>query len=606
MLGLPSLKAFLESNNHEVKIIDIAIEMYTKERPLYDLCQELVPKYYFTDDLVQILFLEYFKEKNLNPLHEKVRSKLEPFIKKTASVILNESPNYIGMTSYHCTHLFSLLLAQEIKHQTKNMPIIFGGPELFQNPTFLGFCLASNLVDIAVIGEGELTLLEIAEKIYKGEKILGIKGTAFLNPSTNRVEYSEQRPLIQDLNKLPYPDFSDLPLSDYPPIFGVSPVLPIAASRGCPFKCVFCAERAFWRTFRQKRVENIIKEFRYYKDEYGGKLFYMTDSLINANLSWLEKFCDYLIKEKLDVYWMVYSRISPMKLELLPKMAKAGCVVLDLGIEHSSQKILAYMNKGIKREDILPFLKKAHKEGICVWTDWIVGFPGEDEKDYYDLISTVMIGSNYFHAALDNKFLVLGGSSVYSNKNNFDLETIRYLTIKLPPELNRLKEFVKKEMIIPKHPSGMEADLRRNILRRLADTRLTPFLYKECPSVFKRLYKELLTPETRVALNHDPEVSSDLVPVTGEKCERHVYGVLMYKSWLNYDCLPFIELDEEGYIIVKECDSEKPPTLSQLAEKIRKLYPEKYLSLSEEEMIEKIIDFISFFLFNSFMYIKNE
>ncbi len=130
--------------------------------------------------------------------------------------------------------------------------------------------------------------------------------------SKNGIVSNADRQLIKSLDALPFPDYDDLPLHEYPQNKFGMPVMPVVGSRGCIGDCVFCVEKRLWgNTYRMRSPENIVSEIKNIKEKYGSSIIRFNDSLINCNIKSLEKFCDLMIEEKLEMQWTCNARIRP-------------------------------------------------------------------------------------------------------------------------------------------------------------------------------------------------------------------------------------------------------------------------------------------------------
>jgi len=179
-------------------------------------------------------------------------------------------------------------------------------------------------VDIFVIGEGEITLLEIL-KNYKKEKI---KGIAF--KKGKKVITNLQREFIQNLDELPFPARNMLPsLENYKLGFdweGRTPATTIFTSRGCPFNCIYCASKVMWkRKVRFRSAENVLKEIDFLVKKYKIREILFYDDHFTLNKKRLLEICEGLIKRKYDLTWCCLSRVDSIDFETAEVMKRAGC-----------------------------------------------------------------------------------------------------------------------------------------------------------------------------------------------------------------------------------------------------------------------------------------
>jgi radical SAM superfamily enzyme YgiQ (UPF0313 family) len=263
-----------------------------------------------------------------------------------------------------------------IKERDPRKIIIFGGPQVsrYEEDDEI---LKSESVDYIITGEGEEILLELLSVIGNDGDVEKVKGIMFTKGG-QRIHTGE-RPPVASLDDLPFPSFSDFPITWYK-----EPSIPILTSRGCVYRCSFCSEHVLWKSFRYRSGENVYREFKYQFDKLGQKSFYMVDSLINGNIRELETACDLIAKDSdLKVYWRGKTAIRhEMSQSLLRKMYLAGCRSVVYGLESGSPKVLKDMRKTFTLELAKKVIRETYEAGIAVGIFWIIGFPTEDEDDF--------------------------------------------------------------------------------------------------------------------------------------------------------------------------------------------------------------------------------
>lgn len=296
--------------------------------------------------------------------------------------IFEYNPVIIGFTVWSTTLFFSLKLAMRIKRRDKSKIIVFGGywsnveaEEIFDNPQ----------VDIIVRGEGEESLLEIAEQYKNKGKIESCQGCIIR--SNGQIIESGIRPEIRTLDTLPFPDFSDFNLESYLYKYHI----PIIFSRGCSWSCSFCTTFRSWKKFRIRSAENIYQEILFRLKQYPAlKQFEICDPALNQDPSVLLKLCDLIISGSLNVKFSGLAQIRPeIDFPALKKMRKAGFHLLNYGIESGSQNVLDKMGKRYNVEEAEKVIRDTYNSGIDVVLNFIVGFPGEAEEDFDETLKLI-------------------------------------------------------------------------------------------------------------------------------------------------------------------------------------------------------------------------
>ena len=207
-------------------------------------------------------------------------------------------PDAIGVTA--STPLFgkAVEVVQVAKNFNDKIIAIAGGPHVSGYPKE---SLEKSKLDVAVIGEGDLTIVDVLNDV----DLKKIKGIAYKDKKGNTI-INEPRSLIENLDDIPLPAWHLFDISKcVVPKFVArnSPVSWLESSRGCPYGCVYCTKSIFQRTFRVKSVERVISEIEHLK-KFGFKEFHIADDCFTMDMKRAEKICDEIIKRKLNVPWV--------------------------------------------------------------------------------------------------------------------------------------------------------------------------------------------------------------------------------------------------------------------------------------------------------------
>jgi anaerobic magnesium-protoporphyrin IX monomethyl ester cyclase len=242
-------------------------------------------------------------------------------------------------------------LSDYIKSVKPNVPIFAGNTVASTIPEIL---LKNTKVDIVVMGEGEVTTLELIQRLEDGKSLEGLKGVWYKNNDSKIIENPSREP-IENLDSLPFPAWDLIPMERYLKNFiaatGYSSA-PISTVRGCPFNCSFCCKTFIGYSVRSRSPENCIQEIKLLVGKYKIEGFLLFDDLFIYNKQRAMRFCDLLLEEGLDyLKWSSSARANLITKELAQKMKSAGCNLLGFGFESSSQKVLDYYNKQCTVED---------------------------------------------------------------------------------------------------------------------------------------------------------------------------------------------------------------------------------------------------------------
>lgn len=275
-------------------------------------------------------------------------------------------------------------IIKRIRSVAPGVPICLGGDITSGEPELV---LRELDVDYGVVGEGELIFLNLLNALKKNDDVTDVKGLWIRRH--DEFLFTGEGPLVGDLDELPLPDYELFGIEKF---FAIQPkanwqylrsqdnnqiVMPVFASRSCPFNCTFCYHTG---PYRQRSIASLMKELFYFKDTYGITSFNIFDDLFATDRARIEEFCQALKKENLEITWSTQMRVHPIDLEQLVMMQKAGCRDITFGIESGSDRILSSMNKKINTRQIAEAVKLARKAKIGVVGNFLYGDPAETEE----------------------------------------------------------------------------------------------------------------------------------------------------------------------------------------------------------------------------------
>jgi anaerobic magnesium-protoporphyrin IX monomethyl ester cyclase len=350
-MGIGYLQAFLEKHNIHCDIIDLNNIFYNLssgelKKSWLVSCNTSLESSIF--DLIQKNHPEEFKN------------------------LLGKMLDYeiIGFSCFKSNIDSSLKMIRLIKSKNKNVKIAIGGPEIARQffKTSGKFTKdIKTLADFIVIGEGEKSLLKIAQP-----------------KQMNKVFAFNE---LENLNSLSFPIYKGLDINSYPRKNSVS----ILSSRGCIRKCKFCSEKLLYKKFRERPVKNIIEEIKYYKSRYKTEYFVFHDSMINSDLKNLEELCDSIIESFGSIKWEAQIAIrKDMSDGILDKMKKSGCYNLFVGLESGCDKTLKKMNKGFTGADATGFFKKLSDAKLFFGISVIIGYQGETDAEFRESLDFII------------------------------------------------------------------------------------------------------------------------------------------------------------------------------------------------------------------------
>ncbi|UCH70344.1 MAG: radical SAM protein [Candidatus Bathyarchaeota archaeon] len=302
--------------------------------------------------------------------------------RQTVNWVKKENPHILGFSVLNSSMEEAVKIARQAKMENPNLTIVFGN----YHATFNAERILNKypFVDMIVRGEGEYTCLELGKCLEKGGALRKVAGITFRKNGI--VVSSPDRPLIKDVDSLPFPDRDLIDAQYSSTIYGVKVATKkfstIVSSRGCPFRCTFCGCRKFAQgVWRPRSVENIMAELESLLSE-GYEQFLFVDDNFTLNQKRVAEFCQKVKKEGIDIEWFCDSRVDNCRYDVFRQMVKVGCKILYFGMESANQRILNYYKKGITPNDSRSAVEKARKAGIDVIVgSFILGAPDETRRE---------------------------------------------------------------------------------------------------------------------------------------------------------------------------------------------------------------------------------
>jgi radical SAM superfamily enzyme YgiQ (UPF0313 family) len=344
--GPALIKSYLESKGYSCKVLDWNIDLFNSiDINDWDYINEKTSSYR-TDNVLYLL------------------DKYPEIFNRWIFEIKKINPKILGLSlfSLRFTFAFTKILCEMIKKEIPGLKIILGGHATKHLPKQLKELLNKGLVDQIVRGEGEIA----TEKILQGCKDIIIENEN-----------------IKDLSKMPFADYYDLDLKQYP-----DDLILIVGSRGCINHCHFC--QRFSEKFRTRGGENIAEELLHHHINFGTKTFYLSDACSNGNMEQFKIFVS-----KIDEYnslgilppikWRTQLSCRSKELmdeEIWKLMKKTGFDIIAFGLETGSERLRFEMGKRVKNEDAEFLFLQCLKNKIHVSVSMICGYYTETEEDF--------------------------------------------------------------------------------------------------------------------------------------------------------------------------------------------------------------------------------
>lgn len=247
-------------------------------------------------------------------------------------------------------------------------------------------------VDFVVRGEGEETLKELLTGLERGDDLATIPGLAF--KTEEKSVLTAPRKVMSNLDDLPLPawDLVDMPAyrtiwEDHHGYFSLN----IATTRGCPFKCNWCAKPIYGNRYNSRSPLAVVNEIEMLLQDFKPDHFWISDDIFGLKPGWVHEFRDLVVSRNLDFRYKIQSRADLLlEAKTVESLAASGAETVWIGAESGSQKILDAMDKGITLEQIRQATALLRKKGIKVGFFLQFGYPGENLEDIDATIRMVL------------------------------------------------------------------------------------------------------------------------------------------------------------------------------------------------------------------------
>ena len=331
------------------------------------------------------------------------------------NIISSYKPDIVGISALTLEAPAMFQIAQLIKTIDKSLPVIAGGPHTSSVPEEV---IQNNNIDIAVIGEGEITFKEILDA-FEGDKALrNIDGICFradnetvisrLKMNLPQMRSLRQRSIavdtitmdevttvvrtsgrqyLQELDSLPFPAWDLIEIKSYAKHgsmsnVGMRPYMVVFTSRGCPFHCTYC-HNIFGKRFRARSVSNVIKEMEILLGVYNINDFEIIDDISNFDKERLKTICNEIIDKNLKVRLSFPNgvRTDLLDEETIHLLKRAGTAEISIAVETASLRLQKLIKKNLNLEKVRKIIDIAARERIFLRGFFMIGFPTETEDE---------------------------------------------------------------------------------------------------------------------------------------------------------------------------------------------------------------------------------
>ena len=285
-------------------------------------------------------------------------------------------PHVVGIGANSPVYPIAVGVAEMVKQTVPSATVVLGGchPTLYPRRA-----IRNASVDVVVVGEGEYATAEICTALAEGKALSGIAGIVYRSGAgieglvardegrdeplaPNSSPLTHQRPLLEDLDRLPFPAFDLLPMRKYRISLGIArkaPAVSMVASRGCPMNCKFCTSPGIWkRHWRHHSPEYVADVVELLAGRYGVRHVQFRDDTFTIDKDWVLAICDQFSKRNgrarllpsRKLTWDCYSTVGLIREHMVRRMKQSGCTCLSIGIESGNDQMLRKYKNTTKAE----------------------------------------------------------------------------------------------------------------------------------------------------------------------------------------------------------------------------------------------------------------
>lgn len=338
-----------------------------------------------------------------------------------------------------------LLKISDAINLVPNRPFyIIGGHGPSPEPEYF---LRKTRADAVIIGEGEISIVNLLATLENNIRLSSVNGIAYLNNGDLVITKSQE--LIENIDSVPYPAWGLFPMDYYsllrePKSKNNERCFPVLSGRGCTFRCNFCYRLD--KGFRPRSTRNIIEEINILKKKYNISYINFADELLMSSAKRTQELCKAFIDADLNIRWSCSGRLNYATPDVLKLMKKSGCVFINYGIECIDDTVLKNMNKNLTINQITKGIEATLAEDISPGFNIIFGNIGDNAEtlkkgvdfllkyDDHSQLRTIRPvtpypGSPLYYYAIE-KGLLNGIADFYENKHiNSDLLSVNFTNL---------------------------------------------------------------------------------------------------------------------------------------------------------------------------------
>jgi anaerobic magnesium-protoporphyrin IX monomethyl ester cyclase len=286
-------------------------------------------------------------------------------------------PDLVGITCMTVEYPRAVEIAQRIKHDRADVPIVVGGAHV--NAVGRQALEEGDAFDYACVGEGEHLACELADALRHAADPSAIPG--LVSRQGSEIVTAGPRPPPDDYDLLPFPAWD---------LFRPVDTIPLITHRGCPFKCVFCSHNSGFKP-RYRTPANVLDEVEEILERYRPERIRIEDETFGLHIGRTKAILEGVISRGLhrQIRFSAQTRVDRVDEEFMRMLKTANFETLELGVESGNPDILEQTQKGITLDQVERAVALAKRNGLRVWCKFILGHPDETHATIRDTVDFI-------------------------------------------------------------------------------------------------------------------------------------------------------------------------------------------------------------------------
>jgi radical SAM superfamily enzyme YgiQ (UPF0313 family) len=301
--------------------------------------------------------------------------------KDGAGRVQDYDPHIVALTAKTLGWPAVIEVAQMVKAACPNALIVVGGPHL---SIYAEESMTWECFDVAVVGDGEETFLEICERVESKSEVDDVLGTV-VRLKNGEIIRNPPRPLSRSINKYPQTAWDLIPIEDYNCLTLLRPFATMVTTRGCPWHCGYCSQ-VYSEKLRFRSVKLVVDEMEYLVRKRGVREIVFFDETFTIGKKRMMKFSDEVQRRGFKVKFNIRARVDTVDRDVVRALKKAGLRSIHMGVEAGTNRVLKIMNKQITREQTERAFRICREEGVDTRGYFMIGYYDTTPSDIEDTI----------------------------------------------------------------------------------------------------------------------------------------------------------------------------------------------------------------------------